>query len=446
MSTLELLGAFVARDAAVTIGEADRELLRLHTADIVIAWLAGAYTHEGKDLSASAANRRLGPMGEGVLGDAMLHCALTRLSEIDDIHLAAGTTPGSVVVPVALTLARALGIADRSTIEAAICAGYDVLVRLGEEMGGASILYRGIWPTYFNAPVGAAVGAARLLGLDEKRCAHAIGLALVTASPNVGQQVGKLGRWLLLGNAVRNGLAAAFAARDGFTSDLALLDKPFHGIYGLKIDGERLLASLQAQPAIREVGFKPWCAARQTMAATQALKELLLEGLDPAAINEIRAYVPPAYLAMVNHGVVPGDRSSHITSLPYQLALAALAPDMMYRLDYAPSPTPPEQQAMLARITVEADESLMEHFPGSWPGRIVVRTGQGTLERLVVQIPGDPARSPGESGMRAKFLHILQPLVGEARAGGIGNLALGVLERNNAVPELLAEIESAYPR
>jgi len=446
MHTLEHFGAYIAGGAGAGLSDPVREILRLHLADTVAAWVAGAHTHEGRELLAVAARGDAGPMGAGLMGRVMLHCAVTRLSEIDDIHLAAGTTPGAVIVPAALSIAAALGNTPGAALEAAISAGYDAMVRLGEEMGGASILYRGIWPTYFNAPFGVAAVASRLLGLDDKRTAHALGLALVVASPNVGQQSGKMARWMLLGAAARNGVMVALAAQEGFSADLALLDKPFHAVYGLKIDGARLLANLGRCAAVLEVGLKPWCAARQTMAATQGFKELLEEGLDPTGIEAIKVAVPPAYLGMVNHGVIPGDRGSHLTSLPYQLVLAALAPEMMYRLDHAPAPTPQEQQAMLAKISVEADEHLMEYFPRSWPARIEVRARAGGGQRLVTEIPGDPGKPFDEARIRDKYQRVFSCLLAAPAAASLADEALGVLDRSEGVKSLLQQIESCYPR
>ncbi len=445
MSTLEQIGAYVASGTGASLSDQVRQVLRLHLADTVAAWVAGAHTHEGRDLLAASAKGDAGPMGAGLMGRVMLHCAVTRLSEIDDIHLAAGTTPGALIVPAVLTIGAALGTNNSGVLEEAMIAGYDAMVRLGEEMGGATILYRGIWPTYFNAPFGVAAVVSRLLGLDEKRSAHALGLALVMASPNVGQQSGNMARWILLGAAARNGLMAALAAQAGFTADLALLDKPFHAVFGLKIDGARLLATLGKRVAVLDVAFKPWCAARQTMAAVQGFKEMLESGLDPASIETIKVAVPPAYLGMVNHGVIPGDRSSHMSSLPYQLVLAALAPEKMYRLDFAPAPTPQEHQAMLAKISVAADEKLMEHFPRFWPALIEVSTRAGATRRLVIEIPGDPGRPFGESQIRDKFRRVLAPLLTDASAASLCDAALGVLDRPEGVKMVLEQIANCYP-
>lgn len=444
MSTLETLGNSIAGYSVHQQPAGVHQQLRLHIADTVAAWVAGANTHEGRDLLAAAAKGHAGPFGEGLLSRVMLHCAVTRLSEIDDIHLAAGTTPGSLIVPAALSLAASLGNTDKAALSGAILAGYDAMVRLGEEMGGASILYRGIWPTYFNAPFGVAAVASRLMGLDAQRTAHALGLALVTASPNVGQQSGKMSRWLLLGSAAKNGVMAALAAREGYCADLALLDKPFHAVYGIKIESNRLIASMNKSPSILEVGLKPWCAARQTIAAAQAFKEMLMAGLKPSDIQAIKVFVPPSYLGMVNHGVTPGDRSSHITSIPYQLVLAALAPEKMFLLDYAPAPTPAGHLALLARITVQADESLMAYFPGAWPARIEVKARSGGGERLVVDIPGDPARPFDESQLHDKFQGVLAAHLKSKEISDLHAGALEMLDAPGNVTKLLKQIENCY--
>ncbi len=39
-------------------------------------------------------------------------------------------------------------------------AGYEVMVRFGQAIDGPSVLYRGIWPTYFATPLGIATVAA----------------------------------------------------------------------------------------------------------------------------------------------------------------------------------------------------------------------------------------------------------------------------------------------
>src|SRR5499433_2716947 len=103
--------------------------------------------------------------GQGTCAlDLATRCALARLSEIDDIHLPSMTTPGGIVVPAALSIAAGPFAAD--DVLAAVLAGYEVMTRVGRAIDGPTVLYRGIWPTYFAAPAAVAAVATRLLRLD----------------------------------------------------------------------------------------------------------------------------------------------------------------------------------------------------------------------------------------------------------------------------------------
>ena len=245
-----------------------RDALRLHLADTVGAWIAAGATAEGRALLSFES-----PDRESLPGRVALHCALARLSEVDDIHLSSGTTPGAIVIPAAVILAGALGSGGTALAEAS-AVGYDLMTRLGAALDGPTILYRGIWPTYFAAPFAVAGVAARLLGLSAERCAHALAIALAFASPAVGRQSGaSMSRWLAIGNAARSGVAAALAAQAGFTGDVRLFEGEFFsGAYQVSLDVGALVEGLAQGGAVTQTSVKPWCAARQTMAAVQALK------------------------------------------------------------------------------------------------------------------------------------------------------------------------------
>src|SRR5258708_25458944 len=168
------------------------------------------------------------------------------------------------------------------------------MVRLGTALDGARILYRGFWRTYLPAPFGAAAAGARLLGLDETQTGNALALALSLTARALGQNRGPhTSRWLACGLAVRNGITAALAARDGHIADRSFLDAHvFATFYPLTADGSKFINGLGTGDAITDVSFKPWCAARQTMAATQAFREILAEGAPVSDITQITALIP----------------------------------------------------------------------------------------------------------------------------------------------------------
>jgi 2-methylcitrate dehydratase PrpD len=418
MTALDELAAWIVSCRAGS--ESVRELVELHLVDTVGAWVASTGTGEGLALlrlraalgsSEQADKERIG-------WDLATHCALARLSEIDDIHLPSMITPGGVVVPGAVTLAQVRPSVTADDVMAAILAGVEAMTRLGRAIDGPAILYRGIWPTYFAAPVGIAAVAARLFKLDEQQTANALALALVLAAPGVGHHnATTTARWFALGHAARNGLAAAMAAQQGFTSDRQLMEgRFFRDVYGVTHDIGALTDGLGDGAALSEISFKPWCAARQTMAATQALKEIIESGVPPEAISAITVSVLPPHLKMIDHGVVAGDRASHLTSLQYCMAIAAFAPERAFDLQQTPPEVPAAVRSFMAKITLEADQDLLADYPRSWPARVRVVAGAAQHERKVAHVPGDPARPFDCGRVDEKFLRFTQPALGTQRA------------------------------
>jgi 2-methylcitrate dehydratase PrpD len=417
MSALERLAGTITTCAASS--DAMREAVELHLIDTVGAWIASTRTTEGLALIGfRAAMRAAGQAGDDIGLDLATRCALARLSEIDDIHLPSMVTPSAIIVPGALTLAATLPAATADDLRAAIVAGIEAMTRLGRAIDGPAILYRGIWPTYFAAPFGIAAAAARLLKLDERTTANALALALTLAAPGVGHHnAPTTTRWFAVGQAARNGLAAARAAQQGFTSDLNLVEGPFlRGIYGITPQLAALTDALDERPAMLELSFKPWCAARQTMAATQALKEVIARGIEPAAMDEIIVSVLPPHLKMIDHGVIAGDRASHLTSVQYCLAVAALAPELAFDLQQAPPQLPPALRDFMQKIKVAADDGLLADYPRSWPARVRVVAGATTHEQTVTHVPGDPTRPFDRAQVRTKFLRFVEPVLGAERA------------------------------
>jgi 2-methylcitrate dehydratase PrpD len=438
------VSALRSDDAAIN------EQIGLHVADTVGAWVGATTTVEGKAVIAfrRELQRLAGTAGANPLDDVALHCALARLSEADDIHLASMTTPGSIVIPAAFILAARLDDADVAELPAAILAGYEAMIRLGRAIDGPAILYRGIWPTYFTAAFGTAAVTARLLRATERQTAHALALALTMSAPSVGQHhAATTARWLSAGQAARNGVTAGLAARSGFTADLDLLrSQLLPGIYGIEPDLTAMTRASTQQPAFAEVSFKPWCAARQTMAATQALRESLDSGIAADEITEITAAVLPPHFKMINHGVKAEDRASFMTSLPYQMAVALLDPDAQFALSPPSAMPPPAVQSLMSRITVVADNALLPHYPAEWQARVSVATSRGRWEKLVHHVPGDPARPMDPANLKEKFDRLVVPVLGEKATTPLWRTAVDALHSAERPVDLAQRLDEIIDR
>jgi 2-methylcitrate dehydratase PrpD len=354
---IEWLAARIANPNNPILGEAT---LTRHVLDTVGALLGGPTTAEGQLLLAMRRHEAGTARRSNADLDIMIRCALARSSEVDDIHRMAMVTPGAIVIPTVLTLAAAGAHEGRA--KAAINAGYEAMIRLGRGIDGPSILARGIWPTYFAAPSGAAAAASCLFALDASQTAHALALSLTYAAPSVGRPAGAASsRWLAIGQAARNGFAAAVAARFGFAADLASLDgHAMNKTRGLEFDADAFRSDAD-RPVMQDMSFKPWCAAKQTMSATHAISNLVAKGIRADDIAEITIGVPAVYAGMVCHHPQLGNRASHLTSLKYHAALAVCAPAARFDIGQSPGEASARVYEFARKITVSVLPSLQEH-------------------------------------------------------------------------------------
>jgi 2-methylcitrate dehydratase PrpD len=409
MSVLRDLAAFVCGASVNALPETERTIQRRHVADTLLAAAVGAWTEEGRQL------RYLLPRGS-VADIAGMQAAVIRHTEIDDIHTPSCTTPSSVTVPTALALARAGGISDPERVASAIWVGTEFLVRLGLAIDGARILYRGIWPTYFAAPLAAAAIAARLGSLSEDETAHALALALMLTAGRSGRFQGRLpGRSVILGMAVSAGVRAAQAARQGVGGDPDLLDGPWlRDAHGLQADLGAFTTNLGRGSVYAQLSLKPFCSAKQAVAATEALMTLIDKGLAPATIDKVTVRVPPPYARMVSTKPEAGSRSSTIASAAYQLGLAAVRRERLHDIERASMIE--DVLAFAGKVAVVPDEGLLPDFPASFPAEIEV-SAAGTIHRKrVTAALGDPSHPLDDAQLKDKADRVFAQ-AGATRAG-----------------------------
>jgi len=429
MSVLRDLAAFVCGASIDALPAAERAIQRRHVADTLVAAAVGAWTEEGRQL------RYLLPR-ESVADIAGMQAAVVRHTEIDDIHTPSCTTPSSVTVPTALALVRAGAISDPERVASAIWVGTELLVRLGLAIDGARILYRGIWPTYFAAPLAAAAITARLGSLSEDETAHALSLALMLTAGRSGRFQGRLpGRSIILGMAVSAGVRAAQAARQGVGGDPDLLDGSWlRDAHGLNADLAALTSNLGRGSIYTQLSLKPFCSAKQAVAATEALMTLIDEGLAPATIDKVTVRVPPPYARMVSTKPETGSRSSTIVSAAYQLGLAAVQRERLYDIERAS--VFEDVLAFAGKVTVVPDEELLADFPASFPAEIEV-SAKGTLHRKrVTAALGDPSRPLDDAQLKDKANRVFAQ-AGATRAGSsVIELGLAGLQDRDACKAL----------
>lgn len=357
------------------------------TFDTLGALVAGSKTEEGRAIAAS-----LRGWADGVPTLIVRRVATARLTELDDVHMPSCTTPGSVVVPTAITLGAYLGI-EPTVYRRAVEVGYEAMTRLGTAIAGSQIVYRGIWPTYFCAPFAAAAVAATMLDLDTSRVMNALGLALTRASGLTSAIAGEpLGRWLTIGDAARTGCTAAFAARDGFVAEVDT-DR-IAAAAGITLDANVLKAD--APMAIDQVSVKPFPTAKQSLAAVEATLRLRESVAEP---GPVRVYVPDAYAYMIAAAPRADSRLSRLSSAGWNVALALRQPGELHDIERSVLPDDPLLAHIAANVEIVRDPELSRLYPNRWPARVEL---SGRSETVVDAI-GDPLQGNDLAAIEAKW-------------------------------------------
>jgi 2-methylcitrate dehydratase PrpD len=379
----------------------DRTILRRHMTDVVAARFAGAACPEGRAVAA------LCPQGEGADRVAGL-AALVRLTETDDIHISSCTTPSSVAVPVALGLAAQTPCGP-AQLESAIFVGTELIVRLGLAIGGADVLYQGLWPTRTGATLGAAAVACRIWGLSEAQTRHALSLAAMLTSGRTGRFLGEpSGRWFIFAAAVAAGIRAASAARCGFTGDPAVFDASWlERSLGVPVDVQKLVGNLGGTSVFPELSLKPYCTSRQALPGAEAMRALVARGLDPASIISFAIKVPSAYAPMISQQLDVGVRASAYVSGAGLAAIAALDPSSLYDVERTSVLTNPDITELARKGEITADPELDRLYPARWPARIEVRTSSSTLHHEVIEPIGDPGNPLSDREFEDKLRRVL---------------------------------------
>ena len=150
-----------------------------------------------------------------MLNAAFLNAASANVLEYDDTHLPTVMHPAAPVAPGLFALAELRGASGAELLHAFIL-GVEASCRVGDALMPHHYR-RGAHITATCGIFGAAAAAGRLIGLDPVRMNWALGHA-ATQSAGLVESLGSMSKSLGVGNAARNGLAAALFAEAGFTA------------------------------------------------------------------------------------------------------------------------------------------------------------------------------------------------------------------------------------
>lgn len=421
--------------------------------------LAGARTAPALDLVA-ARYQRWEPTGSATAlltgarmsppSAALLNATAAHALDFDDQHDPARVHTQCVLLPVLLAIAQERGALGRpvSGVEflQALAVGMELNARLG--LACHESLAHGWHPTMVFGTLSGALAGGRLLGLDARRLAHALGIALHQASGSAqSARDGVMAKRVGAGFAARSAVTSAFLAADGLTGTHRTLEGTA-GLFALyerqQVEPDLLTRELWHHWRVREYSMKPYPCCRCKHGSMDLAAALHDEGVRPGDVA--RAEI---FLGALNHLTVglPYDAARNDVvaaqfSVAYGFAVA-LERGGAGLADYrAPRITDPALVAMTARTEVLCDPAMDAN--AIEPSRVRVHLHSGeVLERSGQQIKGSPQRPLSARELHAKFEDCLIAGFGAspAQAERLRTAVMGL----QSSPDAARDLVDAFP-
>lgn len=397
-----LTRALARRALAVAADPGDRAVLRLQIADTIGCVLAGATHPLAATLLAGSPDETTGN-GTRLLGSGapvtltrgvMIDTTLAHVDEFDPFHPAAAVLPTATTLPAALHLGATTGAAG-DLVERAVLAGSDALAAASMAFGGGALYEHGWWPAAVFAPLGVAVTAGVVLGLDEDRLTAALAVAAASTGGLLAPSHYGDAHYALLGHRAAAGLEAALLARAGADGDHWILDQAANAALGAESRG---LPEATGVDLVGAAALKPFPCARPLHAAIEAI-ESLRDRIGDAAVSEVRVGLPGPLLKIVTNDVAPGTQADAAASAPFVVAatLAGVVRDVATFRDQA-------LRADGVRVEAVREPRLEAAFPAAWSAEVTVVAGNGTWTAACDRPAGDAATPIGRAGVAAKFV------------------------------------------
>lgn len=398
----------------------------------ILNWMGcavGGSRHETVEIAVAAVKPWAGAPQATLLGrterlDIMRAAFVNGISshvfDFDDTDLSTAVHPSAPVLPALLAFAEQRPVSGRDLVTAMVL-GFEAECRIARAVQPAHGAI-GWHPTGTTGVFGSAVAMGRLLGLDEARMCHAIGLA-ATQPVGIREMFGSMTKSFHPGRSAENGMLAAFLAEKGYTSSAAGLEarRGWANLVSANHDLTVVTTGLGETWEIMRNTYKPYACGLVVHPAIDGCIQLRDEhGLTADLIERIDLDVEPMVLELTGKRT-PATGLEGKFSIYYVAALAIVAgraveadfADVMVRRA--------DLVALRERVTATADPQV-----GKAQARVRIRLKDGRmLERFVEHALGSLERPMSDRALEAKLVELASGILPADRTRRLIDLCRG---------------------
>ncbi|MEB3799450.1 MAG: MmgE/PrpD family protein [Desulfurococcales archaeon] len=343
-----------------------------------------------------------------------------RYFDFNDTYLSKEALHPSDNIPAILAAAEMVGADGKKVIEG-IVASYEVAGRLADAY---SIRSKG-WDHVTYIAVSSAVGAGKVLGLNEEQLTNAINIALTTNNALRQTRAGELSMWkgCAAANSARNGLFAAILAWKGMTGPSPVFEGEF-GFFNVALNGDSfdipVMGGENGAPfKMLETSIKFWPVEYHAMSAVDAALKLRekIPNFDPSKIRKINVKTfDVAYKIIVKDPEKwdPKTRETADHSMPYIIA-AALIDGHVWLDTFRPERILAQDiRNLLSKMKVEVDEEHNRVYPKGIKNTIIIEMDDGSVyEESSTYPPGHFMNKLDRKGVEEKFWKLVKDKLDE---------------------------------
>ncbi len=317
------------------------------------------------------------------------------------------THPSVPPLTAALIVASKEGKVDGRELMLAFQVGFEVECKIAEWMKPRHYR-RGHHTSGTVGTFGATAAAAKLLGLQDDKLAHAFGLAASFAA-GIRVNFGTMTKPLHVGRACENGVTAAFLAARGFEADPSALDGQwgFFSVMGEGFDADKAAMGFSSPLTIVEPGvsIKPYPSGILTHQSMDAMLKLVMDHkLKAEEVERIRFFAGKNIIEPIRYPIARNHLQAKF-SMPALLAMIILCRRASHHEFEDSFVAGNDMQDLQARTDVINDPSIDAAGYDKIRSRIELDTKDG---RTLVQwaderYRGGPSNPISDAGLDAKF-------------------------------------------